>query len=665
MAYARFNTALERIREVVEQSAGTFRPVPTGRFSGELPEGLSDESAMAKAASVPRVEASITSIEPSSSSPPALGDVRIYEVQVTVKVVRVLSPLEQVSDADRDELHALAAQDADVLSQALGFPGNLARTAAGVDTEIVSGLLVYRSSSVLVKKPADDGAQPVITSHVFRGHMLSRPEPGFKSTDFVLFVDTRILIANFLVNDGPSIKSATGTQGFTFYGVGTYDIDWGDGTMDVSVTGTQTHAYSSPGTYQVRAKNWAGLSRRYACPDSSTTDAIKILELRSWGVTQWTSLANMFLNCTSMVGTYFDKPNLSAPGAKSMASMFRRARSFNGSPYSSMNEWDISSVNSLAQTFDLAEAFNQDLDKWDTSSVTTLASTFANAKSFNGKVGSWNTSKVTDMSTTFGAGNGTSLMKFNQDVGSWDTGKVTSMFRMFQRCVDFNQNINKWNVSNVVNFESMLVITSFNQPLDMWDVSKGQNFTAMFGSTISFSVFNQDISSWNMSSATNMNQMFINCFLFNQPIGSWNVSNVTNMLNLFNGATSFNHPLGAWDVAKVTNMNSMFAGATSFNQDLGAWVLNNNVSMANMLDQGTVGQGMSAENYSRTLIGWSNERKTSGTPINRSLGATNRRYNATVYGGTPFDNAVSARADLVLATGSGGGGWTITGDAQI
>lgn len=517
MAYARFNTALKRIREVVEQSAGALRPVPTGRFGGELPEGLSDESAMAKAASVPRVETSITSIAPSSSSPPVLGDLRIYEVQVTVKVVRVLSALEQVSDADRDELHALAAQDADVLSQALGFPGNLARTAGGVETEIVSGLLVYRSSSVLVKKPTDDGAQPVITSHVFRGHMISRPS---QERDFIILIDTTMA------------QAETSNLQFRFYGQGNYSIEWGDGSISTGVSGTQTKTYAAPGTYEIKVKNWSGATRRLAWPDSLSNDSRKIVELRQWGSVQWTSCADMFRFASNMIGAFADAPNLTWPGL-SLSQMFRLCTSFNGSPFASM-------------------------DQWNTSNVTSMANLFTNAAVFNQPIGSWNTSNVTSTS-----------------------------------------------------------------------------------------------------------EAFRNASAFNQPL-PWDMSKVVDAGSMFRGAVAFNQPsVSSWTVNSITNANLMFNGANAFNQNLGAWVLNDAVTMTSMLDTTSTTQGMSAESYSRTLIGWSNERKTSGTPINRSLGASNRRFTATVYGGAPFDNAVSARADLVLATGSGGGGWTITGDAQI
>ena len=175
MAYLKTGPMLRRIREVVEDSAGTLRQVPSARFLGEMPEGLDPESAMAKAIDRPRIEAMITSITPSDSTPPTLSNLRLYDVEVKVKIVRVVTPLEQVSDADRDALMGLAAQDADVVAQALGFPGNLTTTTAGTSTDIVSGLLLHRATSVLVRKAIDDGAQPIETSHTYLARMISRP----------------------------------------------------------------------------------------------------------------------------------------------------------------------------------------------------------------------------------------------------------------------------------------------------------------------------------------------------------------------------------------------------------------------------------------------------------------------------------------------------------
>lgn len=175
MAYAKFGPALRRVREVVEDSAGSLRQVPSSRFGGEAPAGLDDDSLLAKAVDRPRVETTITSVTPSAATPPVIGNLRLYDVVFSVKVTRLVAPLEQVSDDDRDRLMALAAEDVDVLGQALGFPGNLRLTAAGTATDIVSGLLLPRAARTVVRKPINDGGQPIETTIELLGRLISRP----------------------------------------------------------------------------------------------------------------------------------------------------------------------------------------------------------------------------------------------------------------------------------------------------------------------------------------------------------------------------------------------------------------------------------------------------------------------------------------------------------
>jgi surface protein len=83
--------------------------------------------------------------------------------------------------------------------------------------------------------------------------------------------------------------------------------------------------------------------------------------------------------------------------------------------------------------------------------------------------------------------------------------------------------------------------------------------------------FNEDISRWDVSNVKSMENLFWHCSLFNQPLGNWDVSNVTNMEQMFYYATSFNQPLGNWNVSKVTSMHRMFENATAFNQSLSEW----------------------------------------------------------------------------------------------
>ena len=55
--------------------------------------------------------------------------------------------------------------------------------------------------------------------------------------------------------------------------------------------------------------------------------------------------------------------------------------------------------------------------------------------------------------------------------------------------------------------------------------------------------FNQDIGRWNTSNVTNMSSMFYGAYTFNQNISRWDTSNVTVMLSMFHGAYNFNQEI--------------------------------------------------------------------------------------------------------------------------
>ena len=72
---------------------------------------------------------------------------------------------------------------------------------------------------------------------------------------------------------------------------------------------------------------------------------------------------------------------------------------------------------------------------------------------------------------------------------------------------DFNQDISKWNVSNVIDMRFMFA---------------------------NYKKFNQNISKWNVQNVQNMSYMFIYCYNFNQNISKWNISNITNIRDIKN-----------------------------------------------------------------------------------------------------------------------------------
>lgn len=174
MAYPAYDACLTRIREVIEDSRGTLRTVPSSWFTGDLPDGLAEGEEARRGIVGPRVEASIVGQSPNPASPPCKGNLMLTDVDFAVRVIRTQVPLEQLDDDSRDALRALAAKDAEVLRQALGYPGNLATTQAGTATGIIS-LLRWVKSSVRIKRAIADGAQPVETVHTFRGIVRSAP----------------------------------------------------------------------------------------------------------------------------------------------------------------------------------------------------------------------------------------------------------------------------------------------------------------------------------------------------------------------------------------------------------------------------------------------------------------------------------------------------------
>ncbi|WP_318345462.1 BspA family leucine-rich repeat surface protein, partial [Flagellimonas baculiformis] len=134
---------------------------------------------------------------------------------------------------------------------------------------------------------------------------------------------------------------------------------------------------------------------------------------------------------------------------------------------------------------------------------------------------------------------------------------------------------------------------------DVPDLSQVTDMRVMFYKATSF---HGDISGWDTSNVTNMRDMFHEAASFNGDLSGWDTANVTNMAYMFRGATSFNGDISGWDTSNVVNMNRMFLGATAFDKDLGNWDISSVKYMEQMLDN----SGMSALNFSNTLIGWAN-----------------------------------------------------------
>jgi surface protein len=206
-------------------------------------------------------------------------------------------------------------------------------------------------------------------------------------------------------------------------------------------------------------------------------------------------------------------------------------------------------------------------DQPDMSHVVSAKWMLNNVQYFNEPINDWDVSNVVDFSAML---MGTA---FNQPLDKWNVSKAQKMWRMFSD-TSFDQDISQWDVSSVTNMESMFCCSAFNHPIDNWDVFRVKNMSGMFSS----SSFNQPINSWDISNVTSMSSLFSGS-VFNQPLNGWDVSRVTSMENMF-ADSCFNHPIDHWDVSSVREISFMFYGAKHFNQNLSSWNLLSATSLA-------------------------------------------------------------------------------------
>lgn len=227
--------------------------------------------------------------------------------------------------------------------------------------------------------------------------------------------------------------------------------------------------------------------------------------------------------------------------------------------------------------------------------MTSLELMFHKCNKFNQDISRWDVSNVTNMNAMFKG-----CTSFNQDISGWNVGNVTNMSSMFQDAVSFNQDISGWNTSKVTVMSYMFNSAKlFNQDLYKWNVSKVKDMSFMFQDAISF---NGDISTWNTSSVEDMMAMFQRATSYNGSMNRWVLTNCRNIKSMFQGCTGFNGNISDWNVSNVTNMANLFDGAIWFNREIGGWNVSNVTNMSSMFQQ--------AQKFNQTLEYWNTGRVT-------------------------------------------------------
>jgi surface protein len=225
------------------------------------------------------------------------------------------------------------------------------------------------------------------------------------------------------------------------------------------------------------------------------TDKNRLLDVKQWGATDWTSMEKAFNGCINLNITATDVPDLSL--VKSMFGTFTGCVKLNGP--SNINSWNTIRVTNMYDLFNGCTIFNQNIGSWKTDSVTSMLQMFRGASAFNQNIGSWNTGRVGSFQQTF-----TNCKAFNQNISSWNTANAGEMNGMFQGATAFNQNIGSWNTAKVANMNNMFSGAS---------------------------AFNQNIGNWSLKSNVTMNNMLTNCGMdcnnYSATLIGWNSQSVT------------------------------------------------------------------------------------------------------------------------------------------
>jgi len=303
---------------------------------------------------------------------------------------------------------------------------------------------------------------------------------------------------------------------FTFTtDTGDYQVDWGDGNIDVVASNTQAQHQYDYSTYDTGSTTLSSRGYKQAIitvtPVSGelrTADFQKIYTTTptiNFGYTTGfldcilsmpyanTARSIIFGGSTMRHGFVQRFSMLNSGGATSMYLMFYICPSLQ-----SIQLLDTSNVTNMRQMFQGCELL-QTIPLLDTSNVTTMYAMFNNSGLVKA-IPLLDTSNVTDMKQMFA--NCYSL----QEVPLFDTSNVTEMDLMFANCYSL-QSISLFDTSNVTNMSNMFERCYSLQTIPLLDTSNVTTMNGMFQFCSSL----QSIPLLDTSNVTSMNSMFLSC----------------------------------------------------------------------------------------------------------------------------------------------------------
>ncbi len=228
--------------------------------------------------------------------------------------------------------------------------------------------------------------------------------------------DTSIASNHFVITVDTTIAGSSNSSSFTIPTSGTgynYNIDSNNnGTFNSNGnTGGTTINFGSSAS-GIKTIRIAGDFPRIYFNESGDKD--KILSIEQWGTTRWKTMNNAFSGASNLVINATDTPNLS--NVLSMFSMFKNTNNI-GNGTGNWN-WGTSNIAGMANLFQNAVSFDQDISSWNVANVDNFGGMFSGATlsyvNYDALLISWDAQSLSP-NESFNGGNSIYCLQAAQD----------------------------------------------------------------------------------------------------------------------------------------------------------------------------------------------------------------------------------------------------------
>ena len=181
------------------------------------------------------------------------------------------------------------------------------------------------------------------------------------------------------------------------------------------------------------------------------------LNIKLKGITNITSMSNMFDECISLSGVP-DIHKWNTSNITNMSGIFKGCTLLSSLP--DISKWNLTFVTNISKMFFKCNQLfpMPDISNWKTSNVTNMSHLFDECRSITSlpDISKWDTSNVTDMSYMFDE---CSSLTSIPDISKWNTNKVTNMRYMFCGCNSLKSfpDISRWNNSENIDKSCMFL----------------------------------------------------------------------------------------------------------------------------------------------------------------------------------------------------------------